>query len=222
MPRRMIRPAFSRIFSLALLLSYLLYPNSTRAQEIECMDLVGVDFGDCDMAMGIALIDSWCVNLSGCGAEVDGVDYAPYIYTTIEDCHACTCVDSTLIDPEALCIMVFAPVCGCDGVTYSNDCFATVEGGVTSWVDGECGPTDGVLNPELNLELNVLSSPDLGILQFQSLPAVDVWRVFDGLGRIVAAGRTDRAQINHLPTGLYTVVAQSAAGHFGRSRFFWP
>ena len=48
------------------------------------------------------------------------------------------CVDSSLIDLNAACPLIYAPVCGCNGVTYSNDCEAQVYGGVTSWIDGEC------------------------------------------------------------------------------------
>lgn len=49
------------------------------------------------------------------------------------------CIDPSLIDPLGVCPLIYAPVCGCNGVTYDNGCFAEKVGGVTSWTDGECG-----------------------------------------------------------------------------------
>ncbi len=46
------------------------------------------------------------------------------------------CVDaSSKIEGE--CSKIFSPVCGCNGVTYNNDCIARSEG-VQHWTAGEC------------------------------------------------------------------------------------
>jgi PKD repeat protein len=59
------------------------------------------------------------------------------------------CVDPTFIDPLAICDTMWAPVCGCDGNTYSNECVALYIGGVTSWTQGECGGGGGGDCPEM-------------------------------------------------------------------------
>lgn len=47
------------------------------------------------------------------------------------------CIDESLIDPNISCITLWEPVCGCDNMTYGNDCVAG-GAGVTSWTQGEC------------------------------------------------------------------------------------
>jgi Kazal-type serine protease inhibitor domain len=42
------------------------------------------------------------------------------------------------------CLDVYQPVCGCDGVTYSNGCYASVAG-IKSYTQGECGGGGGTI-----------------------------------------------------------------------------
>ena len=58
--------------------------------------------------------------------------------TIIPELGNSSCIDSTLIVSGGMCATVYEPVCGCNGVTYSNSCVATIRGGVSSYVDGEC------------------------------------------------------------------------------------
>jgi|GEM_PF-2342733 len=48
------------------------------------------------------------------------------------------CFDEDLLEPDGICTLLYQPVCGCNGVTYSNPCVAEKFGGVTSYEAGPC------------------------------------------------------------------------------------
>lgn len=57
-----------------------------------------------------------------------------FTHCTKEDCG---CIDPLRIDRHAACIQIYDPVCGCNQVTYGNECEAR-NAGLISWTYGPC------------------------------------------------------------------------------------
>jgi hypothetical protein len=197
-------------------------PGECSQGPVDCFDVALIDFGDCEMAMGYALVNGTCEMVSGCGYLVGGVDFSPYFYEFIDDCIAycgdnvTTCVDTLQMAPDYGCIEIFDPVCGCDNVTYSNSCEAFYYGGVTSWTPGECVNQIGELQPIDGV--NVFPNPVQNVLTFTSEKQITGnYFVLDATGRTVISGKMRSAElvnidVSRLSGGVY-FLRINAEGH---------
>jgi hypothetical protein len=194
-----------------------------------CLDLGHIDFGLCDMAMGFAFINGSCTFVSGCGWIVDNIDYSPFFYQNIDDClsncsnHEQQCVDTTLINPTTGCFTIFAPVCGCNNVTYGNSCEAFYINGVTQWTNGPC-IGNGI--DELTTA-SVIAFPNPAenfiTLQLENGKMLG-YTLIDATGKrlmeekIAPTSQTTLA-IEHLPNGFYSIQVVLQNGRQGRLSF---
>ena len=92
------------------------------------------------------------------------------------ECDSLLCPDPALADPNIICSTVIIPVCGCDGITYNNDCEAQ-RAGVTNWTQGVCDSLTNIAEETLvdnvseccyDLDLQ-LKSIDLSSVEIVSL-----------------------------------------------------
>ena len=58
--------------------------------------------------------------------------------THYEDTIDCGCYEIPSYNNRP-CVMIYAPVCGCDGITYSNSCVAR-RAGILCYTMGKCKP----------------------------------------------------------------------------------
>jgi len=61
------------------------YPDCEDNNE-GCYDLIDIQFGACEMLLGIGLYNGSCNYISGCDSIIDNVDYSSYLFNSMEEC----------------------------------------------------------------------------------------------------------------------------------------
>jgi len=66
---------------------------------MDCVDLSGIDFGLCTMALGIGWVNDNCETVSGCDWVADSVDYTAAFFNSMDDCiEACFLASNDVIN----------------------------------------------------------------------------------------------------------------------------
>jgi hypothetical protein len=141
-----------------------LSPFASASQPF-CIEIVLHEFGPAGSLVECCSI-THCIELPECGPETiagctdEGASNFDAAAST--DDGSCTyCISPGLLDLDYNCPSDLNEVCGCNGITYVNLCYAIHMGGVISWTNGPCdngneadddGPTPSTCATDVNMD----------------------------------------------------------------------
>ena len=136
------------------------YPSTSQ-----CNDLTGVFFGWCDMFLGVGYVSGGCEYISGCGWDVDGLDYSDSFFSSMDECElACLGGPYTCEDIEYSYDQLHSgSYATCE---FDNDCLAV-------W--GDCSVGLGGCHYSVNID----SYPEQDINEL-----VDIWTENNCMGGV--------------------------------------
>ena len=157
--------------------------------------------------------------LGGCGIVAASTEFiVDHLELKYESQNAC--VDSARLCDTCFCPQVVAPVCGCNGVTYNNFCYAQ-NAGITSWAAGSC-PTgiNNVSFPEGYLILFPVPANNVLNVQYELLnPGNSELNVSNMLGQTLTTEKGEdipgkyqmKIDLSNLASGIYFVELKTGS-----------
>ncbi|MFZ4635593.1 MAG: Kazal-type serine protease inhibitor domain-containing protein, partial [Saprospiraceae bacterium] len=117
---------------------------------------------------------------------------------------ATRCFDPAWFNPLVLCAEIYDPVCGCDDVTYQNECIALYLYGITSWIKGPCCPPQ-----DCKALFEVEKLTDRTVVLWDASEQSDNWMLDFGDG-VVHTGPFDTLSHQYAVPGIYQICLDIA------------